>query len=97
MDHTVHEQSNGFAWRPWLAFFAFAAIAGYFLFSEHQVHVLAILPWALILLACPLLHMFMHSGHGGHGGRAHEEGDVAASERNGGSATPAAEPGAHRH
>jgi hypothetical protein len=24
------------------------------------------LPW-LILLSCPLLHVFMHRGHGGHG------------------------------
>jgi hypothetical protein len=23
----------------------------------------------LPLLACPLMHMFMHHGHGGHGGR----------------------------
>jgi len=22
----------------------------------------------LFLLACPLMHMFMHRGHGGHGG-----------------------------
>ena len=100
MDHNVHDQSNGFAWRPWLAFFAFAAIAGYFLFSEHRVHVLAILPWALVLLACPLLHVFMHGGHGdhgGHGGRAREEGDVVALERNRDGAPPATEPGPHRH
>ncbi|HEX9878371.1 MAG TPA: DUF2933 domain-containing protein [Gammaproteobacteria bacterium] len=40
--------------------------AGYLLLSEHQAHVIAALPW-LILLACPLLHVFMHRGHG-HGG-----------------------------
>jgi hypothetical protein len=28
------------------------------------------LPW-LILLACPLLHVFMHGGHAGHGGHDH--------------------------
>ena len=23
----------------------------------------------VLLLACPLMHMFMHGGHGGHGGK----------------------------
>jgi hypothetical protein len=41
-------------------------IAGYYLLAEHQAHVFAALPW-LILLSCPLLHVFMHRGHGGHG------------------------------
>jgi hypothetical protein len=40
--------------------------AGYLLASEHQAHVIAVLPW-LILLACPFMHFFMHGGHG-HGG-----------------------------
>lgn len=42
---------------------AFLAIAGFFLFTEHRAHLLGILPW-LLLLACPLLHVFMHGGHG---------------------------------
>lgn len=41
----------------------FFAIAGFFLLSEHQAHLYGILPFAL-LLACPLMHIFMHSGHG---------------------------------
>ena len=52
-----------------IALLAFLAIAGYFLWTEHQAHVWAAvpyLPW-LLLLACPLLHLFMHGGHGGHG------------------------------
>jgi hypothetical protein len=28
--------------------------------------VLGVLPF-LIFLACPLMHLFMHHGHGGHG------------------------------
>ncbi len=52
---------------------AFAAIAGVFLWQEHQAHVLGILPY-LLLLACPLLHFFMHRGHGGHGNhRGHDD------------------------
>ena len=45
---------------------AFLAIGAFFLITEHRAHLLGWLPW-LILLACPLLHMFMHGGHGGHG------------------------------
>jgi hypothetical protein len=44
-------------------FWAFAAIALYFLITEHRAHVVQFLPFAL-LLACPLLHLF--HGHGGH-------------------------------
>lgn len=62
--------------RPWwrtrsgLVLLGFLAIGAYFLITEHRAHLaLAIpfLPW-LLLLACPLMHLFMH--HGGHG--AHE-------------------------
>ena len=47
------------------------AIAAYFLLSEHRAHFFGALPF-LLLLACPLMHVFMHRGHGGHaGGHAH--------------------------
>jgi len=46
-----------------IGFFVFVIMGGYLLFSEHQAHILAALPW-IILLACPLLHIFMHHGHG---------------------------------
>jgi hypothetical protein len=55
--------------RAGVALLVFLAIAAYFLWTEHQAHVWAAvpyLPW-LLLLACPLLHLFMHGGHGGHG------------------------------
>lgn len=42
----------------------FLAVIGFFLIAEHRAHVLGILPW-LLLLACPLMHLFMHHGHGG--------------------------------
>ncbi|MBL8670753.1 MAG: DUF2933 domain-containing protein [Alphaproteobacteria bacterium] len=50
-----------------LALVAFLGVAGYFLWTEHRAHVVQYLPW-ILLLACPLLHVFMHGGHGGHGG-----------------------------
>jgi hypothetical protein len=45
----------------------FLGIAGYFLVTEHWAHVVPFLPWTLFL-ACPLMHVFMHGGHGGRGG-----------------------------
>lgn len=53
--------------RWWIGFGAFALLAAVLLWEEHQVHLLGALPW-LILLACPLLHVFMHGGHG-HGSK----------------------------
>ena len=50
-------------------FWSFAAIAGFFLLTEHRAHVFQYLPYVL-LLACPLLHLF--HGHGGRGTGGHE-------------------------
>ncbi|HVK54986.1 MAG TPA: DUF2933 domain-containing protein [Burkholderiales bacterium] len=48
----------------------FIAIAAFFLFTEHRAHLFGILPY-LLLLACPLMHLFHgHGGHGQHGGDA---------------------------
>lgn len=54
-----------------IGFLVLGGIATYFLFSEHRAHFAGALPFAL-LLACPLLHVFMHRGHSGHdhGGEA---------------------------
>lgn len=49
----------------------FLAIAGFFLLAEHQAHVLGALPY-LLLLACPLMHLFMHHDHGKDKGDRHE-------------------------
>lgn len=43
------------------------AIIVYFLWAEHRAHVIQYLPY-LLLLACPLIHIFMHGDHAGHGG-----------------------------
>jgi len=57
-------------------FFGFLAIAIYFLIVEHGAHVAAALPYFayLLLLACPLLHFFMHRGHGHQDGHNDEGG-----------------------
>ncbi|WP_288486392.1 DUF2933 domain-containing protein [uncultured Acidovorax sp.] len=38
-------------------------VTAYFLLAEHLAHVVGALPY-LLLLACPLMHVFMHGGHG---------------------------------
>lgn len=63
--------------RTGLALVAFLAIAAYFLVTEHTAHVFRALPF-LLLLACPLLHLFMHGGHGDHNGHG-AQGDGHAS------------------
>ncbi|MDO9599332.1 MAG: DUF2933 domain-containing protein [Azoarcus sp.] len=55
--------------RARLVFIAFVALAIFFLAAEHRAHLFGFLPW-LILLLCPLMHFFMHGGHG-HGGHGH--------------------------
>lgn len=56
----------------------FLLIAGALLFTEHRAHVLGLLIW-LPLLACPLMHLFMHGGHGGHGRAQQQNSDRSAS------------------
>ena len=70
--HSEHEHSGrGASGTPrgynWI-FLVFLAIAAFFLFEEHRAHLLGALPF-LLLLACPLMHLFMHGGHGGHTGQ----------------------------
>lgn len=55
--------------RTGLALMAFLAVAVFFLATEHTAHFFGVLPYLLLLL-CPLLHLFMHRGHGEHGGHA---------------------------
>ena len=52
---------------PWWVFMiGFLAIAITMNWEEHKAHILGILPY-LFLLACPLMHFFMHGSHAGHG------------------------------
>ena len=69
-DHSEHErqgQGSFLTSRAGLVMLGFLIIGGALLFTEHRAHVLGALIW-LPLLACPLMHVFMHHGHGGHGG-----------------------------
>jgi hypothetical protein len=67
-EHQVGERrDNRWKW----ALIGFLAVAAFFLWTEHRAHLLGVLPY-LLILACPLMHMF-HHGHG-HGG-GHQQHD----------------------
>lgn len=65
--HADPPQEQGF-WRSrsGVVFIAFAIVAAIYLLFQHTAHVIQYLPFGLLLL-CPLMHIFMHRGHGGHG------------------------------
>lgn len=55
--------------RSLVALLVLGGVATFFLLEEHRAHMLGILPY-LLILACPLMHLFMHHGH--HHGHRHE-------------------------
>lgn len=68
MNQAPHDYPPRYRW----VFWGFVAVAAFFLFTEHRAHVLGILPY-LLLAACPLMHLFMHHGHGGHHHRHNQQ------------------------
>lgn len=63
------------------------SILGFLVYTGHTAHLLGALPY-LLLLACPLMHVFMHGGHGGHEGPNHgshddHEGKSSSEDKNG--------------
>lgn len=70
--------SNRTFWRTPKGYSALALIAAvtYFLLMEHRAHLFYALPF-LILLLCPMMHIFMH---GGHGEASHGQSDASDNE-----------------
>ena len=58
--------------RTTLVLGVFLAIGVFFLITEHTAHFFGVLPFALLLL-CPLMHLFMHGGHGGSDDHARDQ------------------------
>jgi hypothetical protein len=69
MDHEQREQQPWWRTPIGIATCGFIIVAGFFLLTEHAAHVFGVLPW-LLILACPLMHLFMHHGHHGDHGQA---------------------------
>lgn len=76
-----HENPPDF-WRSRyaLGLIVIGAVAGYFLLTEHLAHIGGALPF-LLLLSCPLMHVFMHHGHGGHDHHHETRNDQASTEK----------------
>ncbi|MCI0487405.1 MAG: DUF2933 domain-containing protein [Blastocatellia bacterium] len=76
-DHAPQKEDHApqtpglFQTRAGWALLVFLGIAGFFLWTEHRAHLFGILPFLLLLL-CPLLHLFLHRGHGSHSGGGKE-------------------------
>ena len=53
--------------RTGAAVIGLALVGAFYVLREHWEHAPAALPY-LLILACPLMHLFMHGGHHRHGG-----------------------------
>lgn len=72
MDHSQHDHPPAFWKSPaGLTLLVAALVGGFYLITEHQTHLYGVLPY-LILLACPLMHIFMHKGHRHGRGESHD-------------------------
>jgi hypothetical protein len=65
-DHPTHRIRHPEPWKRYAALAVFGSVASYFLLTEHYAHTMQALLW-LLVIACPVMHLFMHRGHGGHG------------------------------
>ena len=85
--HPQPATGDGKLFRAKWVLLGFIAVAAFLIITEHRAHLSFLLitehrghlsEWVyylpfLLLLACPLMHLFMHGGHGGHGsGGAHK-------------------------
>jgi hypothetical protein len=64
--HSSGEPKSSF-WRskPGIVVGMLAVIALFYVVREHYTHALGLLPYLLLLL-CPLMHLFGHQHHGHH-------------------------------
>ncbi len=65
MQNSQHKKNRLVMW-------VFLGFIAYLLITEHWAHIVPFLPW-LILLACPLMHLFMHGGHRHSSGRGNHD------------------------
>lgn len=68
--HSNHSDvpQRGESWlfsRTGIATVVALAVLGFLVYTGHSAHLLGFVPY-LFILACPLMHVFMHGGHHGH-------------------------------
>ena len=59
---------NNISW-PYVLLIGISLTGGYLLWQRYQEQLYSYLPY-LILFLCPLMHIFMHKGHGKHSNHA---------------------------
>lgn len=78
-DASDREHNGGPSWlfsRTGIATLAVVAILGFLIYRGHSAHLLGFLPY-LLILSCPLMHIFMHGGHSQHRHTDGEENEEA--------------------
>lgn len=71
-----HEYGNHESWlfsRTFFVTIGVLLILGFLIYTGHSAHLLGALPY-LLLLACPLMHVFMHGSHH-HSSRQNDDGN----------------------
>ena len=80
MDHEQVELPSFWRSPAGIALFVTLAVGSFYLVTEHTAHLLGVLPY-LFVLACPLMHLFMHHGHHGSHGSSSPQGDASEQHR----------------
>lgn len=65
MNQSHEHESNNESWlfsRTGIATLVAVSVLGFLIYEGHGTHLLGLLPY-LLILACPLMHIFMHGGH----------------------------------
>jgi hypothetical protein len=90
MEHKRESNNDGaMKFKANIALIIFLLIGAYFLIAEHRAHLTGWLSswgvsywWPYVfLLACPLIHLFMHGGHG-HGGHGSSDASNETTKEN---------------
>jgi hypothetical protein len=71
-------------WRRFsiIVLFGFLAVGGFYLFTEHRAHLYGALPYVLLLL-CPLMHLFHRHGNNQHSHQGQSSDQVTTRENGG--------------
>jgi len=69
--HSMKRPAYGLGLPRSLALCGVLVVAAFFLWQDHRAHLFGALPYVLLLL-CPIMHLFMHRGHD-HSGSSHSE------------------------
>lgn len=64
-DNSSHGHESWIFSRTGIATVVALAVIGFLIYTGHSAHLLGFLPY-LLILSCPLMHVFMHGGHHGH-------------------------------